>query len=71
MNIREYCKCGAMFGITAPTKVALEVRDMFWKGHEGEGHGSCDSKTAARARAKNEGQLPLSIGGNPEEVSRG
>lgn len=47
---QRYCTCGAYWR-GRPITVAVEIIDSYWrKNHSGEGHASCDSATAARAR---------------------
>lgn len=53
-TLRAYCKCGGAIHLT--TNPATEnisfVMDTFADSHQGEGHGPCDAKTAAKARRK-------------------
>jgi len=56
MTLRAYCICGDAIHLTVKNPGAVElVMEIFADAHFGEGHGPCDSKTAARARKKRGG----------------
>ena len=54
ITLRAYCICGDAVHLTVDHPDAIElVMETFAEDHLGEeGHGPCDSKTAARARKK-------------------
>lgn len=51
-TLRAYCKCGGAIHLT--TNPAIEnitfIMETFADAHQGDGHGHCDAKTAAKAR---------------------
>ena len=51
---RYFCYCGAKMKIVATPHVVAESKRIFWREHDGPGHGLCDEKTcdAARIRAE-------------------
>lgn len=51
---RARCKCGGAMDVSAPRFVADRALALFWRVHQGDGHGECDGRTAARARRKAE-----------------
>ncbi len=56
MTLRAYCICGDAVHLTMNDPDAIElVMETFAEDHLSEGHGPCDSKTAARARKKRGG----------------
>ena len=56
VTLRAYCICGDAIHLTVKNPDAVQfVMEYFAGAHVGEGHGSCDSKTAARARKKRGG----------------
>jgi len=54
MKVSVYCTCGGSMVLEAPVAVIEEIVGVFREAHSGEGHKECDSKTAARARARAE-----------------
>lgn len=55
---RFYCRCGGQMEIHAPAHVVAEAKRIFWREHDGLGHGMCDAKTCRANRLKQE-QLEL------------
>ncbi len=55
-RLAMYCVCGAAWGwgSGADGRTVARMKRLFWVAHTGEGHGCCDARTAARARAKSE-----------------
>lgn len=49
---RAYCRCGGAINVSAPVDVVRRALEIFWEGHQGEGHGACDAAKAAKVRAK-------------------
>ena len=42
---RYYCYCGAKMEVDAPPHVVAEAKRIFWREHDGPGHGMCDRAT--------------------------
>ena len=53
-ELRLYCFCGAVCEVKGPPDVVSEVKRLFWREHDGPGHGICDAKAARRARLARE-----------------
>ena len=54
---RFYCRCGATLEVDASPYVVAEVKRMFWRVHDGPGHGMCAKYQAERNRALDEQEL--------------
>ncbi len=53
LTLRGYCICGGAIHLTVKDPDVVQVvMGTFAAAHQGEGHGPCDSKTAAKARRK-------------------
>lgn len=59
--ISWYCKCGAKLHVSGPVYVVAEAKRLFWKQHDGPGHGSCDPQICNSARLKAEAQTLLEM----------
>ena len=44
-TLHAHCVCGGKMKVSAPYHVAAEAYRVFWKIHDGKGHGPCDAKT--------------------------
>ena len=53
-TLRAYCKCGGAIHLTTnpATESITLVMETFADSHQGDEHGPCDAKTAAKARRK-------------------
>lgn len=52
-----YCQCGAMIKLTADTAKALDgAMAIWWREHQGDGHGPATRAMALQARAAEEKQ---------------
>lgn len=52
-----YCQCGAMIKLTWPSTKALDgVMAIWWREHQGDGHGPATRAEALRTRAAEEQQ---------------
>ena len=61
--ISVHCRCGGKMRVSAPVRAAMEAKRLFWKQHDGPGHGPCDGKTCNKNRAKAEAaELQESLG---------
>ena len=57
---RFYCYCGGQMIVDGPPHLVHEAKRIFWREHDGPGHGLCDAATCRAARVKKE-QLELQI----------
>ena len=65
MKVSEHCLCGASAtGSIRPDAAARKVINLFWQGHQGEGHGPSTTSMAQESRRREEYFLP------PEERQR-
>src|SRR3972149_9592655 len=65
MKVSEHCLCGASAtGSIRPDAAARKVINLFWQGHQGEGHGPSTTSMAQESRRREEHFLP------PEERQR-
>lgn len=52
-----YCQCGAMIKLNAPSAKMLDAAmAIWWRDHQGDGHGPATRAEALRARAAEEQQ---------------
>ncbi len=58
ITVRAYCKCGDAIHTSMNSLQPFEfVMEAFADDHQGENHGSCDAKTARKARRKREREV--------------
>ena len=60
-----YCQCGAMIKLTTTSVKALDgAMAIWWREHQGDGHGPATRQQALAGRQRNEyhGPAPVEVG---------
>lgn len=54
VKVQFFCLCGATYFGRIPSSAVKKLEEILRQDHSGEGHGSTDAKTCARARTRAE-----------------